>query len=213
MTFPHSMIYQIQPLIQSSIQRKGNCHVMLTGGRSAASLYAAWATSSPNPADWQGLHFYFGDERCVPPDHIESNYGMVIRKLFPTGVPQGAVMHRMEADASDQDVAADRYAALLPETIDILLLSVGEDGHIASLFPQSASLHEYAKKVIQITGPKAPYQRLTITPNVIKRARYVFVMAISEQKRAVYEKVLQDPGHIDSLPARLVLKRNWIFGD
>ena len=186
---------------------------MLTGGRSASQLYKAWSQhlySTKQPTD---IQFYFGDERCVAPDHTESNYRMVMADLFPNGIPAGMSLHRMEADAEDLQAVSDACSRQLPDEIDVLLLSIGEDGHVASLFPQSASLHEYNNKVIQITGPKAPHQRLTITPKVIKSAHHVFVMAIGEQKRAVYEKVLQDPEDIDSLPARLVLNRNWIFGD
>ena len=147
------------------------------------------------------------------PSHTESNYRMVMADLFPNGIPSEVSLYRMEAEAEDLEVASDTYSQQLPDEIDVLLLSIGEDGHISSLFPQSVSLHEHTKKVIPITGPKAPHQRLTITPKVIKGARHVFVMAIGEQKRAVYEKALQDPEDIDSLPARLVLNRNWIFGD
>jgi 6-phosphogluconolactonase len=159
------------------------------------------------------VQFYFGDERCVPPDHHASNYGMAMGTLFPNGMPKGVQSHRMEADGADVEAAANRYAALLPETIDVLLLSVGEDGHIASLFPHGAALRETVRRVVPVTGPKPPFQRLTITSPVIQSARHVFVMALGEQKRAVYEEALRDPEDIDSIPARLVLNRTWIFDD
>ena len=81
------------------------------------------------------MSFYFGDERCVPPDHDESNYGMEMQTLFSHGVPIECSVFRMEADAIDIEAAAQRYADLLPDSIDVILLGVGEDGHIASLFP------------------------------------------------------------------------------
>jgi 6-phosphogluconolactonase/glucosamine-6-phosphate isomerase/deaminase len=67
--------------------------------------------------------------------------------------------------------------------------------------------------VLAILGPKPPYQRLTITPPVIRNARYIIVMALGQQKRAIYEQALRDPNDIDTLPARLVLNRTWIFGE
>ena len=207
------LIDQLNMTLDHSIQQEGKCSIMLTGGRSASQLYKAWSSSlcsTKRPID---IRFYFGDERCVPSDHAESNYKMVMADLFPNGIPAGMKLYRMEVDAEDLRVASDAYSQRLPDELDVLLLSVGEDGHIASLFPQSAALHEHGKKVLLITGPKVPYQRLTITPKVIKSARHVFVMAIGEQKRVVYEKALQDPEDIDSLPARLVLNRNWFFGD
>jgi 6-phosphogluconolactonase len=184
---------------------------MLTGGRTASTLYHFWSVS---PAAFEALPsftIYFSDERCVPPNHSESNYGMVMRTLFRTGIPANCTVHRIRADEVDLDAAAVHYSALLPESIDVLLLSVGEDGHIASLFPFNTALHESSRLVVPIRGPKPPFQRLTITPPVIQRARKVFVLAQGEQKRAAYEKVLQDPLNIDEIPARLALRAEWIF--
>ena len=207
------LLNQIQSACRDGINKNGICHVMLTGGRSAASLYSAWAASDDSLDNLQGMHFYFGDERCVPSDDSESNYGMAVNRLFPDGIPHDVRFHRMEADSFDLDAAAVRYSDVLPEVIDVLLLSVGEDGHIASLFPQSAALHESTRFVVPIMGSKPPFQRFTITPQVIRSARQVFVMALGEEKRAVYEEALRDPMDIDSIPARLVLNGTWIFGD
>ena len=204
---------RIQSAISGHLKGHSACHVMLTGGRSAGQLYSAWAASPEYPANLNGVRFYFGDERCVSPDHPESNHGMAMRSLFPDGKPEGVQIHRMEADSANVEAAADRYAALLPEVIDVLLLSLGEDGHIASLFPHSAALRETRRRVVPVTGPKSPFQRLSITPPVIQSARQVFVMALGGQKRAVYEEALRDPMDINTIPARLVLNRTWIFGD
>jgi len=206
-------VNQLDVTITQNIEQKGKCSIMLTGGRCASLLYKEWSKYINDSQHQNRLEFYFGDERCVSPDHAESNYRMVMADLFPNEIPAGMSVHRMKAEGEDLQASLDAYSQRLPDEIDVLLLSVGEDGHIASLFPQSASLHEHSRQVIAITGPKAPYQRLTITPKVIQSASHVFVMAIGEQKRAVYEKALQDPEDIDSLPARLVLNRNWIFGD
>jgi 6-phosphogluconolactonase/glucosamine-6-phosphate isomerase/deaminase len=114
---------------------------------------------------------FFGDERCVLPDNAESNYGIAMQTLFLHGVPVRCAVFRMGADAADREAAAQRYADLLPDSIDVLLLGVGEEGHIASLFPNSASLQERKRRVIPITGPKPPFERLTITPPVIAQAK------------------------------------------
>jgi len=206
------LLNQIQSVCRDGINKNGACHVMLTGGRSVVSLYSAWAASVDSPDKLQSMHFYFGDERCVPSDAPESNYGMAVNLLFPGGIPQGVQFHRMEAGSNDLDAAADRYTDMLPEVIDVLLLSVGEDGHIASLFPHSVALHETTRSVVPITGPKPPHKRLTITPKIIQSARHVFVLAIGEQKKAIYEKALQLPDDVDSIPARLVLDKTWIIG-
>lgn len=207
------MLEQVWTIIADALNCKGVCHIMLTGGRSAQQFYEAWASSGHPPSSFLGLRFYFGDERCVPPNHWESNYRLAGEALFPQGIPGNVRVYRMETDSNDLDAATDRYSASLPDTIDILLLSMGEDGHIASLFPHSTALIETNRRVIVVRGSKPPYERMTITPPVIGNAQHVIVMAIGQHKRMVYENALLNASDIDTLPARLVLDRTWIFGD
>lgn len=211
-TWPTSVAILIRDAIQKTLLERGSCNVMLTGGRSAEKLYLAWA-ALPDFQNLRDVRFYVGDERCVPTEHPDRNYGLVMRTLFSRGLPKGCAIVRMEADHADRDAAAVDYEQQLPEKLDVLLLSMGEDGHIASLFPHSAALHETRRRVVSVTGPKSPFQRLTITPTVIQNAREVFVLALGEQKRAVYEEALRNSADIDAIPARLVLSRTWIFGD
>ena len=200
----------IQNSINNVLAKQGKCSVMLTGGRSAARLYKTWC-DLPSFQQMTGLSFYFGDERCVPPDHAESNYGLVMRTLFPHGVQTGCSVFRMEAEATDQEAAAQRYADLLPESIDVLLLGVGEDGHIASLFPNSTALQERNRRVVPITGPKPPFERLTITPPVIAQAKSIFVLATGTAKAKVFSIARQAPSNFDALPARLVLSATCLL--
>ena len=203
----------LQSLIDRYLIDKCSCNVMLTGGRSAACLYQAWARRLDESGNLNGVHFFFGDERCVPPNHPESNHGNVMENLFPKGIPKGVLIDRMAADEVDLESAADSYSELLPDSIDILLLSMGEDGHIASLFSHSTALYETRRRVLPVTGPQPPFKRLTIAPSVIQNAREVVVLALGEQKRLIYEEALRNVTDFDSIPARLVLNRTWIFGD
>jgi 6-phosphogluconolactonase len=200
----------IQNSINNVLAKQGKCSVMLTGGRSAARLYKVWR-DLPAFQQMTGVSFYFGDERCVPPDHTESNYGMVMQTLFPHGVLSGCSVFRMEAEAEDREVAAQRYSDLLPDSIDVLLLGVGEDGHIASLFPNSTALQERNRRVVPITGPKPPFERLTITPPVIAQAKSIFVLATGNAKAKVLSKARQAPSNFVELPACLVLSATWLL--
>ena len=159
------------------------------------------------------VRFYFGDERCVPPDHPESNYGLVMQTLFKNGVPSGCTVFRMQANEVDQAAAAFRYGQLIPSSIDVILFGVGDDGHIASLFPGSEALHESSQKVVPIVGPKPPCNRLTITPSVITLAKFVFVFAPGIAKAEVLRKALLAPDDFDTLPARLVLHAAWLVDE
>lgn len=189
---------------------RGACFVMLTGGRSAAQLYLAWA-ALPEFGQLRNVHFYFGDDRCVPPDHMESNYALAMHTLFQHGLPHACTVTRMAAEETDHAAAAAAYEAQLPERLDVLLLSVGEDGHIASLFPHSPALLETRRRVAPVSAPKPPPERLTITPPVIAQAAQVFVMALGPAKAAIYQQAQAAPQDIAALPARLVLNATWLL--
>lgn len=200
----------IQGAVEDVLRGQDECGVMLTGGTSAARLYRSWA-ATPEFVRLRGVCFYFGDERCVRPDHADSNYGMAQRVLFAEGVPESCRVYRMEAECADRDGAALRYGAQLPERVDVLLLGVGEDGHIASLFPGSSSLLERCRPVIHTTGPHQPFERFTITPPVIKGARRVFVLAPGETKVAVLARALRAPEDVLGCPASMVLRDTWLL--
>lgn len=200
----------IQDAIDATLRARKRCSVMLTGGRSAERLYKAWA-KLPAFQRLENVGFFFGDERCVPPDHPASNYGMVRRTLFAGGVPTGCSIFRMEGEDQNCEAAACRYEQILPDRMDVLLLGVGEDGHIASLFPRSASLRESIRRVVDVNGPKPPQRRLTIVPSVIAQARSIFVLAIGVAKAEVFAKTMLEPGDFDNLPARLVLNATWLL--
>ena len=202
----------IQEQIGSVLRCKGRCNVMLTGGRSAERLYGAWS-ELPEFQLLKGVSFYFCDERCVPEGSSESNYGMAMRGLFRRGVPGGCEVFPMDGAQSDRESAARRYEYLLPKVIDVMLLGVGEDGHVASLFPKTTALNEQKRLVIPITGPKSPCDRLTITPPVIKSARSVFVLASGFAKALVLRSALNMPEDYFCLPARLALNATWLLDE
>lgn len=209
-TWPHLAAIYIQNTIQKALLERGTCNIMLTGGRSAEKLYLAWA-ALPDFQNLRNIRLYFGDERCVPPDHPDSNYGLAMRTLFKHGVPPAGEVMRLEADRTNRAAAAVAYEQQLPDRMDVLLLSVGEDGHIASLFPQHKALNETRRRVVPVWGPKYPHERLTITPLVLAQAANVFVLAIGVAKAAVLRQAQLAPQEIANLPARLVLQATWLL--
>lgn len=207
------ILRDLNEAVEAAVGQRGVCAVMLTGGRTATRLYKAWRETPEFVRNLPHLCFYFGDERCVPPDHPESNYRLAVEALFEGELPAGVRVFPMQGDSADLEQEAQRYASLLPQRVDVLLLSMGEDGHVASLFPGSPSVLEAQRRVLSVVGAKAPHQRLTITAPVILSAEHVFVMAVGEGKRSKFEAALADREDVTSLPARLVLDRNWIFGE
>ena len=195
--------------VRQAVGRDGRCALALSGGSTPRPAYERLAL---DPAvRWAGVEVYFGDERAVPPTDPASNYRMARETLLDrVGLPAERV-HRMEADAPDLDAAAARYAVLLPDRLDVLVLGMGPDGHTASLFPRSPVLRETQKKVAAAQGPVAPFRRLTITPPVIAAARRVAVITTGAAKAPIVARVLRGPWCPEELPAQLAREGTWIL--
>jgi len=206
----HQSSFLIQNAINEFCDKQNACRVMLTGGRSAERLYAAWC-DLPTFQVMRSVTFFFGDERCVPPGDPASNYSQAMRTLFRRGIPEGCSVNRIEAEDTDRDGLSFRYESLLSSKIDVLLLSVGEDGHIASLFPGDDALFERSRKVVPVTGSKEPRERITVTPVVIAQSSSIFVLANGEEKAAVFRRVLAAPHDYVALPACLVKDAIWLL--
>ncbi len=188
------------------------CSMMLTGGKTAETLYKYW--DSENSFASRKVTFYFGDERCVPPDHEDSNYNMAssafLRRLEKD---PHCTSHRMEADRADHEVASREYGEKLPESIDILLFGLGEDGHVASLFPYAKELDEYTDSVVAVSCAKPPADRLTITPKVISKAKNIFILALGYEKGAVLGRAMSEPENISQFPLLLARKAILVMDD
>lgn len=202
----------VQTTVEEIVETRGTCSLMLTGGRAAARLYRAWAGHA-RFTSLRGLSVYWGDERCVPEDHPDSNYRMARDVLFPGGSRPGWSVVRMEAERADLDRAVEEYERALPEAVDLMLLGVGEDGHIASLFPGSSALQETRRRVVAVETPKPPHRRMTVTPPVIASAAQRLVLAPGRAKAEVLRRAREDPSAHLSLPATLVLAATWFLED
>ena len=199
----------IEPILIKCIHDYSRCNFILTGGSSAKKLYQHWSQSLASYHN--KINYFFGDERCVPPSHIDSNYGMAIKTLFPEGVISGCQVMRMKGEALDHEAEARRYEQELPENIDILLLSMGQDGHVASLFPYSNDLLDSSHLVIATNSNKHPHKRLTITPIVVRSAHSVFVFVCGREKGKLLATVFEEPDNFFQLPVRLTIDRVWLL--
>ncbi len=195
--------------VSQHIAQFGRCTIALTGGRAAKWLYQS--ISNTASFDLGKTTLFFGDERLVAPESDDSNYFMAMKALFPTSIPTGCVVEAINGSSTDYWAEANRYSSLLPKSIDIVLLSVGEDGHIASLFPGDKAVSECYKNAVPVIAPKQPNLRITITPKVIKLAKAVFVMAVGEGKGHILAKALEAPTLVEELPVRLTLGSTWIL--
>lgn len=198
--------------IRTAVQARGRCTLALSGGSTPGPVYEELGTSDlAESIPWSQLQIYFADERAVPADHPESNYRLVKDTLLRAHPEVLGQMFRMPADAPDRDQAARRYGRRLPDPIDVVVLGMGPDGHTASLFPGSPALDEEEERVVAVTAPKPPPDRMTITPPVIRGARSIVMIAAGAEKAPAVARALGGVEDIKTTPAQLARRATWIL--
>ncbi len=201
---------RLMDLAEMAISRSGRFHLALAGGSTPLSLYELLASGDQTSRlDWTVVHLYWGDERCVPPDHEQSNYRTAQHALIDQIPIPKANVHRMPGEL-DPEQGALAYEQLLyrqfrwkTPVFDLVLLGMGADGHTASLFPGDDALEERKRWVVAVDhqGPPAPIvSRLTLTLPLLNVARSVIFLVAGEHKAQAVRWVQQG----DDLPAGMV---------
>ena len=181
----------------------GRCFIVaLPGGSVAKGFFPTLAIA---PIDWSRVECFWGDERGVPPDDPQSNYKLAAEFLFTHANVDRRRVHRMPADTVDLDAAAAAYEFELrtiagsPPRFDMILLGVGPDGHVCSLFPGHPALDESSRLVVAVTdSAKPPPRRLTLTLPALADASLLVIAAFGHEKAAVIREALKTPD--SSLP-------------
>ena len=182
------------------IAAHGRFSVALSGGSTPKALYSLLATGEFNEQlAWRQIHLFWGDERCVAPDHAESNYRMVKESLLSKIVMPSDNVYRMAGEKEPAVAAAESEAQLRmhfhieDDTVprfDLVLLGLGEDGHTASLFPGSSALNETRRLVATTYVAKLNAHRLTLTFPVINNAAQIAFLVAGESKSAIVKEIL-----------------------
>jgi 6-phosphogluconolactonase len=178
---------------QQAITARGRFACALTGGSAAKVLYPRLAQAR---LDWSAVHFFYGDERCVPATHPDSNHALASAALGATG----ATFHPIDGTQPPVDAARDYARELMP--LDVVHLGMGPDGHVCSLFPGHPLLSETARQVAFLEdSPKPPAQRVTLTLPGLRSAQALWFLVMGEAKSAAVREALTQ---VDSpLPAAL----------
>jgi len=168
-------------------------HVALTGGSTPRAAYERAAELRP---DWSGVDIWFTDERCVPPEHEQSNFGMADRALLSR--VDGMTVHRMRGELGPDDGAAAYETELGefgPEALDLILLGVGPDGHICSLFPSDDAVGERERLVVGVETPgMAPLvSRITLTLPMVNASGQIVFLVSGEDKADAARRVFSGP--------------------
>jgi 6-phosphogluconolactonase len=204
-------------IAHDAIAQWGAFAVALAGGSTPASLYRL-LTAAPfvHEIDWPHTFIYFGDERCVPPDHPDSNFRMAQEALLARVPLPTANVFRMAGELPP-DVAAQAYAQIIRRNFrlrgaarprfDLTLLGMGDDGHTASLFPGMPALDEHRRLAAGSAVPvyvRPAVPRVTLTLPVLNASRNVLFLVTGSGKAAAVCAVLQGPEPNEPLPARRV---------
>jgi 6-phosphogluconolactonase len=175
-------------------------NVVLTGGKTPELVYKEAAKRAP---DWSNADVWWGDERCVPPDDEKSNYGMAKRTLLDRleRAPRG--VHRIKGELGKEEAAADYERELGDTELDLLLLGVGPDGHVASLFPNAPTLRR-RKRVLPAEPGLEPFvDRVTLSlPALCSAREIVFLLSGASKAEAAARAFAAEPS--PDTPASLV---------
>jgi 6-phosphogluconolactonase len=198
----------------NAIQARERFVVVLAGGNTPKATYALF-TQPPycDAIDWDAVEFFFGDERCVPPDNVESNYKMAHDTFLGPMRIAGEQIHRMRGE-DDPQQAALAYRRDLAETLgdepsfDLVMLGMGPDGHTASLFPGEDPVTEDEERVRAIYAVSKNQWRLTLTPSVLNETRALAFAVTGADKAPALAAVREGPRDPLRYPAQIICPPN-----
>jgi 6-phosphogluconolactonase len=189
---------------------RGAAHLALSGGTTPKRTYELLAEE---PVDWAGVHLWFADERCVGPDDEESNYRLATETLLAKAEIAPERIHRMQGELGPEE-GAHQYALELSKdapasaekmaVLDLVVLGIGPDGHVASLFPGAATLDagEDALCLGVHDSPKPPPERITLSLAVLRAAAHCLLLATGAGKSDAVHAMLAEPSR--HVPASLL---------
>lgn len=194
---------------KSAIKERGYFNVALSGGSTPQAIFAGLASEKYLDAlDWSRVKLFWSDERCVPPDDPQSNYGAAMASGMASLPIPPENIHRMRGEENPEE-AAKTYEKLIEDALhggsfDLVMLGMGDDGHTASLFPKTHGLHAVGRQVIANYVPKLNTWRITLTFSCINKARHIAVYVLGKGKAETVKHVLAPPFNSDLYPIQNV---------
>jgi 6-phosphogluconolactonase len=212
----------IAEVADEAIAERGRFTAALSGGRTPKAIYARLAAADyRDRLEGKKCHLFFGDERCVAPEDSRSNFRMARETWFdPASLPAENI-HRIhgEDDPAREALRYEKEIAQFHQTnafpaFDLILLGLGDDGHTASLFPETAALRETSRAVVAQYVEKLTEWRVTFTAPLINAARHVAFLVEGAGKAQILRSVLEGPYQPDVWPAQLIQpgtgKLHWL---
>lgn len=182
-----------------AVGTRGRCLIALSGGRTPERAYELWSTEFREQMPWTKTHFFWGDERFVPAEDAKNNYRMTRESLFKHIPTPPENIHPIGTNFPTADESARAYEKVLrgffPEagpSFDVMFLGVGDEGHTASLFPDSPALHEEKRWVVGVTAPVEPSVRISLTFPILRRARATYFLLAGAGKQGIVATLRRD---------------------
>jgi len=199
----------------AAIDQRGQFNVALAGGSTPLPLYEYLADQKADELDWSKVHFFWSDERSVAPDHSESNFNQANLSLLIPRAIQKENIHRIKAELQPTEAARHYQEEIQasfqqkPISFDLILLGMGDDGHTASLFPETelvnAGLMDHNRLVAPNWVPKLESWRISFTPHLINAALNVFFLVSGLSKATTLKLVLEGPPLPQRYPSQLII--------
>jgi 6-phosphogluconolactonase len=196
---------ELAGIINNAAKKRKILTIALSGGSTPKLLFSILGDHFANLVSWEYAHFFWGDERCVPPDNPESNFGMT-NKIFleKINIPSENI-HRVRGE-DNPEMEATRYSEEITEhtrklnnspVFDLIILGLGADGHIASIFPGNYELLNSDKVCEVSVHPESLQKRVTITGRVINNADHIVFLISGADKAEITSMIIENPGLVD----------------
>ncbi|MCI0391122.1 MAG: 6-phosphogluconolactonase [Acidobacteria bacterium] len=190
----------------------GRFTVALSGGSTPKAMFQILAEKPfADALPWRSIYFFWGDERCVPPDHADSNYRMAWESLVSKVPIPPENIFRIPAEDADHHRAATSYSETLQKFFadewphfDLVFLGMGADGHTASLFPGTAALKAHDRIVVANYVEKFQSWRITLTADAINKARNIIFLVAGQDKAPALKEVIEGPRNPELYPSQLI---------
>jgi 6-phosphogluconolactonase len=216
---------EIISMIKESAEKEEYITIALSGGSTPEILFSLIGEKFAGSVSWKCVHFFWGDERCVPPDDAESNFGMVKKKLLSNIEIPLVNIHRIKGEDnpemealrySDEILSLTRIRNGIPQ-FDLVLLGLGEDGHTASIFPGHLDLFNSDKVCEVAVHPLTLQKRITLTGKVINNANNIVFLVTGKKKKEVVEKIFKKMQSSLNYPASYIVPEygslSWLLDE
>ncbi len=199
-------------LINTINHNKGQINIALSGGSTPKAVFDCLAKDYKEKIEWNKINFFWGDERCVPSDHPESNYLMAHNHLFSKIDINSKNIFKIDG-SNNPKIEAENYSKIIRENVilrnnipsfDLVMLGLGEDGHTASIFPDSISLINDKRICAVAKHPVTNQERITLTGTVINNSKRIVFLVIGASKSKIVDIILNKKEGFEKLPASFV---------